>query len=167
MSETRRTDKETLRAEALQWWQRGQQAQGRGDLDEAIELYSRSLEIFPTAEAYTFRGWAYSFQERLNEAIAECHKAIETDPDFGNPYNDIGAYLIQQGDYFNAIPWLNKALTAKRYEARHYPWFNLGQIYEAQQQQIVAMNCYRKAFALNSSYTQALKAFRRLQAVLS
>jgi hypothetical protein len=32
-----------------------------------------------------------------DDAITECHHAIEVDPDFGNPYNDIGAYLIEQG----------------------------------------------------------------------
>lgn len=167
MNQASRTSQEELRAEALRWWQRGHEAQMRGDLDEAIALYTESLEIFPTAEAYTFRGWARSFQGRLDDAIAECHKAIETDPDFGNPYNDIGAYLIQQGDYHNAIPWLKKALTAKRYEARHYPWFNLGRIYEQQRRLIRAMNCYRKAADLNEQYTQALKAFRRLQSLLN
>ncbi|NIO09761.1 MAG: tetratricopeptide repeat protein, partial [Deltaproteobacteria bacterium] len=46
---------------------------------------------FPTAEAYTFLGWTYSFMGQLNEAIEECQRAITLDPDFGNPYNDIGA----------------------------------------------------------------------------
>jgi len=27
----------------------------------------------------------------LEEATAECLRAIEIDPDFGNPYNDIGS----------------------------------------------------------------------------
>ena len=31
------------------------------------------------------------------------------DPDFGNPYNDIGAYLIEMGRLDEAIPWLEKA----------------------------------------------------------
>ena len=34
---------------------------------------------------------------KLDEAIEECYKAIDRDPDFGNPYNDIGAYLIEKG----------------------------------------------------------------------
>jgi tetratricopeptide (TPR) repeat protein len=33
-----------------------------------------------------------------DDAIAECKKAVELDPDLGNPYNDIGAYLIEKGD---------------------------------------------------------------------
>ncbi len=49
-------------------------------LDEAVELYKKSIECYPTAEAHTFLGWTYSFMGRLDDAIAECHKAIETDP---------------------------------------------------------------------------------------
>src|SRR5262245_43618430 len=90
-------ERDGLRAEALRCWQRGYEAQMQGRLEEAIEHYTRSLEIYPTAEAYTFRGWAHSFQGELDEAIAECQRAIAVDPDYGNPYNDIGAYLIQQG----------------------------------------------------------------------
>src|SRR2546429_475520 len=69
------------------------QAQMEGDYDRAIELYRFSLEMPPTAEAHTFLGWTYHFQGRVDEAIAECKRAIKIDPDFGNPYNDIGAYL--------------------------------------------------------------------------
>ena len=46
---------------------------------------------------------------RLEEAIEECHKAIAVDPTFGNPYNDIGAYLIEMGRLDEAIPWLERA----------------------------------------------------------
>src|SRR5580658_7289495 len=69
------------------------QAQMEGDYDRAVELYQSSLELHPTAEAYTFLGWTYHFQGRIEDAIAECKRAIEVDPEFGNPYNDIGAYL--------------------------------------------------------------------------
>jgi len=156
-----------LRKEALVWWESGHQAQMRGELDKAIELYSRSIEIFPTAEAYTFRGWAKSFQGRIGEAIAECHRAIAVDPDYGNPYNDIGAYLIQQGDHRNAIPWLERALRATRYECHFYPHFNLGRIYEQQGDLIRAMNCYKAAYDENNQYVQALRAYRRLQGRLN
>jgi hypothetical protein len=38
--------------------------QMNGDLDAAVEHYRRSIEFYPTAEAHTFLGWAYSFQKR-------------------------------------------------------------------------------------------------------
>ena len=82
------------------------EAQMSGELDTAVELYKQSIELYPTAEAHTFLGWTYSFQGSLDGAIAECKKAILVDPDFGNPYNDIGAYLIELGQLDEAIPWL-------------------------------------------------------------
>jgi tetratricopeptide (TPR) repeat protein len=158
---------EGLRAEALHWWQRGHEAQMQGLVDEAIEHYTRSIEIHPTAEAYTFRGWAYSFQGDLDTALAECHKAIETDPDYGNPYNDIGAYLIQQNKWREAIPWLRQAFEAKRYECPFYPRFNLGRVYEKLGDELQAINLYKEAYELNHNYKQALQAFRRLQGKLN
>ncbi len=158
---------QTLQEEAARWWQMAHQAQIDGRLEEAIRLYTESIEIYPTAEAYTFRGWAKSYQGRLDEAIADCQHAIQVDPEFGNPYNDIGAYLIQKGDNFGAIPWLEKALKAQRYECYFYAHFNLGRIYEKHGALIRAMNCYKAAYDENQTYTQALKAYRRLQAQLS
>jgi tetratricopeptide (TPR) repeat protein len=153
--------------EAISLWKQAYEAQMRGALDQAIELYTQSIDLWPTAEAYTFRGWAKSFQGRIEEAIADCEEAIRVDPEFGNPYNDIGAYLIERGDYYGAIPWLERALKASRYECYFYPHFNLGRIYERHGDLIRAMNCYLAAYELNHQYTQALHAFRRLQARLN
>ena len=69
------------------------QAQMEGDYERAVELYQSSLDLYPTAEAHTFLGWTYHFQGRLNDAITECKRAIEIDPEFGNPYNDIAGPL--------------------------------------------------------------------------
>jgi signal transduction histidine kinase len=44
MSETRRTDKETLRAEALQWWERGQQAQRRAAWSEIARRMAHEIK---------------------------------------------------------------------------------------------------------------------------
>ncbi|HLC40069.1 MAG TPA: tetratricopeptide repeat protein [Methylomirabilota bacterium] len=114
---------------AIELWQEAYRLQMDGELDRAIEIYQRSIDAYPTAEAYTFKGWAMSFQGRLEEATAECLKAIQIDPDFGNPYNDIGVYLMQQGKLDEAIPWLQKAKQAKRYDPKQFPYMNLGRIY--------------------------------------
>jgi Tfp pilus assembly protein PilF len=100
-----------------------------GDFQSAIQLYKDSLAEHPTAEAYTFLGWTYSFLGRYDDAIQECENAIKLDPDFGNPYNDIGSYLVHLGKMEEAIPWLEKAKSAARYEPRHFPYINLGRIY--------------------------------------
>jgi len=99
------------------------------EFDGAIRLYKQSIELYPTADAHTYLGWAYSFKGQLNEAIAQCEIAIRLDPEFGNPYNDIGVYLMQQQKLDDAIPWLERAKNAKRYEPRHFPYINLGRVY--------------------------------------
>jgi Tfp pilus assembly protein PilF len=114
---------------ALELWQEGASRLMQGDLDEAVSLFTQSLELRPTAEAYTFRGWAYSFAGRVEEAIEECRKAIATDPSFGNPYNDIGCYLMEQGKLDDAVSWFEQAKRAPRYEPRHFPYLNLGRLH--------------------------------------
>jgi tetratricopeptide (TPR) repeat protein len=122
---------EDLKRSAEELFQKAYILHMTGELDKAIELYERSAEIYPTAQAYTFMGWAYSMKGDYETAIELCLKAIELDPDFGNPYNDIGSYLIALGRYDEAIPWLKKAITAKNYEPRHYPHINLARVYLA------------------------------------
>jgi tetratricopeptide (TPR) repeat protein len=133
-----------------------------GHLEEAIRLYRRSIALFPTAEGHTFLGWTYSFQNRYDEAVAECQKAIEVDPDFGNPYNDIGSYLIVMGRPREAIPWLERATQAKRYDPRHYPWANLGRAHEMLAEVDQALVCYLKADEIEPGYPPAREAIERL-----
>ena len=138
-----------------------------GELEDAIEQYKRSIEIFPTAEAHTFLGWTYSFQGRYEEAIAECKEAIKVDPDFGNPYNDIGAYLIERGRLEEAIPWLKKAMAAKRYDSYCYPHYNLGRVYEQNGKWREAFQCYESSLKANPDYMLARKALNRLRALVN
>lgn len=143
-------------------FQRAYETQMKGHLEEAVNLYKQSLELFPTAEAHTFLGWTYSFQGHLNEAIEECHRAIETDPDFGNPYNDIGAYLIEMDRLDEAIPWLERAMQAKRYESPAFPHMNLGRVWERKGDWDRAIDSYQKAVTLNPNYQTAKVAMMRL-----
>lgn len=153
-----------LRKRAVEYFQKAYERQMHGDYDEAITLYTQSIEAYPTAEAYTFRGWTYSFLGDHERAITECMEAIRVDPEFGNPYNDIGAYLIEQDKWEEAIPWFEKAIRAPRYEARCYPHFNLGRVYEQKRRWEKAQECYRRALSLNPQYLSALQAIRRLRA---
>ena len=153
--------------EALHYFQQAYETQMRGELDEAADLYKQSIESYPTAEAHTFLGWTYSFMGLRDEAIEECHRAIEVDPAFGNPYNDIGAYLIEAGNLHAAIAWFESAMIATRYEAYFYPHFNLGRVYEAMGRWFEALGEYQTAIRLNPKYGLAITALRRLQGRLN
>src|ERR671919_261336 len=120
-----------------------------GDLDTSIRLYKESIALCPTADAHTYLGWAYSFQGKIDEAIAQCEIAIQIDPEFGNPYNDIGVYLMQQQKLDEAIPWLERAKQAKRSEPRHFPYLNLGRVYVTKGMLQKALEEFRGALERN------------------
>jgi tetratricopeptide (TPR) repeat protein len=149
---------------AADLFQKAFAAQMQGQFEDAIHLYRQSIAAFPTAEAHTFLGWTYSFQGRLGEAIEECHKAIAVDPSFGNPYNDIGAYLIEMGRLDEAVGWLEKATRATRYEAPHYPHFNLGRVFMAKEMYSRALQEFQTVLTMRPEYEaarQLVDALRR------
>jgi len=160
-------EEKTRQEQAEHYFHEGYRAQMKGDLEEAIAYYKKSIECFPTAEAHTFLGWTYSFQGDYEAAIRECHVAIEVDPDFGNPYNDIGAYLIELGRYEEAVPWLKKALQAKRYEPRHFPHFNLSRVYVKQGKIHEAIREIKQALELEPEYKLARTELHRLLGMLN
>ncbi len=160
-------EQEILHEQAMILFDRAVRHHLNGELGDAIELYRRSIAIHPTAEAHTYLGWAYSIFNRYDEAIAECQKAIALDPTFGNPYNDIGAYLIEKEAWEEAVPWLEKAARATHYKTPHYAYVNLGRVYEHLGEARAALACYRHAQELSPLYLPAEWAKNRLLGKLS
>jgi tetratricopeptide (TPR) repeat protein len=137
-----------------------------GNLDEAIELYRKSIAREPTAPGHTFLGWAYAHQGRVSEAIAECEKAITIDPEYGNPWNDIGSYLISIGELDRAIPFLKRATRAKRYCCPHFPHLNLGRLYARQRRYPEAKREFERVLELVPGYPPAILSLRILEALM-
>jgi tetratricopeptide (TPR) repeat protein len=137
-----------------------------GEIEDSIRLYKESIALCPTADAHTYLGWAYSFQGRIAEAIAQCEIAIQIDPEFGNPYNDIGVYLMQQQKLEEAIPWLEKAKQAKRYEPRHFPYLNLGRVYLAKGMLQKALEEFHGALRLNPDDADLAQTIEELETKL-
>jgi Tfp pilus assembly protein PilF len=159
--------KEEDKIAAWNLFQQAYEIQMKGQLEEAVDVYKQSIDTFPTAEAHTFLGWTYSFMGQLNEAIEECHRAIHQDPDFGNPYNDIGVYLIELNQLEEAIPWLEKAMKAKRYENPSFPHMNLGRVYERQGEWDQAIDSYKKSLVLSPEYKPAKQALMRILTLMN
>jgi Tfp pilus assembly protein PilF len=158
---------ERLKLRAISLWQEGYKAHMEGDLEHAVELYTKSIELSPTAEAYTFRGWAYSHMGRTDDAITECYKAIEVDPDFGNPYNDIGVYLIAKDQLDEAVGWFEKAKRAPRYEPRHFPFMNLGRVYAAKGMVRRAIEEFEGALRIEPDNPVCRQALAQLRGMLN
>ena len=159
--------KNPTKREAITLFEEAYQTQMAGDYKNAIRLYKESIDIFPTAEAYTFLGWTYSFLGDYDRAIAECLAAISVDETFGNPYNDIGSYLIAKGNLYDCVKWFKRAIKAPRYEARAFPHFNLGTVFEKRGKLLKAAEQYGLAIEEQTNYVEAYKALRRVQEKLN
>ena len=159
--------KNPAKREAVALFNEAYAAQMAQDYAAAVRLYKKSIEVFPTAEAYTFLGWTYSFEGNYDLAIAECLAAIAVDATFGNPYNDIGSYLIAKGNYYDCVRWFKLAIDSIRYEARAYPHYNLAHVYEKRGRLLEAAKHYGLALKEQPNYTQAYNALRKLQGKLN
>ena len=146
-------------------FQRGYLLHMVGRYADAVVLYRESIEAHPTAEAHTFLAWSLSYLGHLEEAIDECKLAIGLDPDFGNPYNDIGVYLIDLGRPEESVPWFEQAIEAERYCCYHYPHFNLGRVLLYRGDIDAARQAFERALEIEPRYTPALEALEFIESM--
>ena len=123
----------------------GHVLQQLGVFNLAVEHHSESFRMMQSAEAATFLGWALGQSGDTQASLAWCKKAIEVDPTLGNPWNDIGAILLTDGEPREAVPWLRAATEAPRYEAVGFPWLNLAKVHEKLGNKMAAFEAARQA----------------------
>ena len=147
-------------------WEQGYVLHLNGRYRAAVDSFRESIEILPTAEGHTFLGWSLSMLGQIEEALAECRKAIALDPDYGNPYNDIGVYLIELGRPDEAVPWLEKAISAKRYCCYQFAHYNLGRVRLVQGKLDAAKRSFERALRQDPDYLPARMALEYLDAII-
>ena len=134
-----------------------------GELETARENFKLSSKVNATADALTYWGWMEHHLGNTEVAISLCEQAIKADPEFGNPYNDIGSYLVSKGQLTESIPWFEKAIEAKRYEPRQFPHINLGKVYLQKNMPARALKEFRKALEFSPEDNDLLSLIERLQ----
>lgn len=153
--------------QAVELFHQAYRLQREGDLAGAMRAYRQSLRLYPTAEAHTFLGAVYSILHLLDNAVSCCRAALDLDPTFGNAYNDLGAYLIEQGQPEAAIPLLKQALVAPRGTHGAHPYFNLGRAHEHKGQWVLAVDYYTHALQTDPGHRDAREARDRLRTKLN
>lgn len=99
------------------------------DLAGALELFEKARGHKETAEVLTLMAWVNSQMGNNEEAKSLCLKAIEIDPEYGAPYNDLGTLLLNEGHINESIKWYELAKKAPKYTNREYPYINAGRAY--------------------------------------
>jgi tetratricopeptide (TPR) repeat protein len=99
---------------------RGLARMKRGEHPEAVEDYTRALELAPDAEIYQHRGWAHFFSDAWKLALRDFSKAIELEarevgaqgppgapaplpPGAGDAFTGRGLARVMLGDYRGAV----------------------------------------------------------------
>jgi Tfp pilus assembly protein PilF len=139
----------------------------QGDVALAGYLYAHALEWAETAEARAGLAWTYAYSGQLERAARECRRAILAEPDDGRASNDLGVYLMQQGEDEQALVCLQQAVSAPVNPDRHFPWYNMGRIHERAQDPLRAAACYREALKVQPGFEAGLRALERVQRRLS
>jgi tetratricopeptide (TPR) repeat protein len=84
-----------------------------GKYPEAVEDYTRALELAPDADIYQHRGWALFFSDAWKLALRDFSKAIELNPEAGDAYTGRGLARVLLGDYRGAVADAEAALGRK------------------------------------------------------
>lgn len=107
--------------------------------EQALIYFKSALKVKETAEVLTLVGWCHSLKDDLDVAKDYCIKAINLDPTYGPPYNDIGNFLLTMGEVNDSLKWFAKAKKAVNYQNKEYPYINSGRAY-------IVLKEYDKAF---------------------
>jgi tetratricopeptide (TPR) repeat protein len=86
----------------------------RGQVDQAIVLFRRSVAIQPDiAEAHNNLGAALDKKGQVNEAIIQFQKALALRPDFAEAHRNLGDALLRTGQVDQAIVHFQEAVALR------------------------------------------------------
>ena len=96
---------------ALDHLNRGKDLYAEGKLDEAIAEFDKAIAIDRNlAEAYRYRGIAYSMKGNSDRAMADFNEAIRLDPNYATAYVGRGFEYSNKGDHDRAIADFTQAI---------------------------------------------------------
>lgn len=139
---------------AEQFYQKGNAFFQAEQYDEALDAYTRAVQLKPIAGAYYFIGWIHNDQGNYAQAIAPLTQAQRLRTDYAEPHNELGYAYYKLGQSENAI-------AAYRAAVRIKPDFGLAHLglgdvyYHLTRQYREAMEAYRQGVRLKSDNPDA------------
>ncbi len=135
-------------------------------VDQGLAKFEEALRLKETAEILTLVAWAYSLKEKNDLAKSYCLKAIQKDPDYGPPYNDLGAILLKEGQVEEGLKWFELAKRSPNYHNREYPYINCGRAYLCQKKYGQALEEFSKALSLAPYHKELHQTVSKLKKTL-
>jgi len=126
----------------------------KGQLDEAVALLQKVLEINPNAsEAHNNLGVALVKQGKLDEAIAQYQDALKIKPNYADAHMNLGEAFLQKRLVDKAISQYEKALAIDPYSAKIHSNFGNALLQKGLLDE--AMAKYQEALEINPNYADA------------
>jgi serine/threonine protein kinase len=146
----------------LIWHNRGSLLRdGMGKLTEAIASFERAIAMNPSfVPAWRDRGLALSQTGEQNEAIKSFDKALKINPNDHKSWVGRGIALAFQNKTDEALAAFERAEEIDPNDP--FVWMNKGSALEGWQRYNEACDAYRQARMLNSEFTPAIQALKRL-----
>lgn len=143
--------------------QEGHEAIFHKDYAKALEAFLKAQNYIEKAEVLTLIGWAHSLVGQMEKAKSYCLKAIQKDPDYGPPYNDLGSYLLAEGQVEESLKWFDLAKRAINYQNREYPYINSGRAFMTKKDLNRALEEFSKALTLAPYHEDLHKTVEKLK----
>jgi tetratricopeptide (TPR) repeat protein len=139
---------------ATDWFDRGLRSAKSGSLKDAVEAYSRAIELNPRhVGAFNNRGNAFRDLGNGEQAIRDYDKAVALNPRYAIAYNNRGIARSKAGDLQQAVKDYDKAIELDpQYAKAHY---NRGIAYGKLDNASQAIKDYDKAIDLDPQYAKA------------
>ena len=126
----------------------------QGDLDKAIENFSKAVAIRPQyANAHYNLGTIYITKNRIKEAIGHLLEAVRLVPDNLDALNNLASALILDKRYKDAIAYLDKALEIDPDFAQLHN--NYGHAHRLEGNLEIAIYHFQKAIQINPDFAEA------------
>jgi len=153
------------------YFEYGAAAEQAGDLDRAVKMLRKSIELSPAESAQACNYLGFMWVDRgmnLEEAGGLIKRALSLDPKNGAYLDSLGWYYFKTGKFDDALTSLR--LAAERLEpADPEVYDHMGEVYAAMGNVGEAINSWKKALALDpdskSLPEKISKAQRKLAAV--
>lgn len=140
----------------------GRALRDNGEPDQALESYTESIRLHPTAEAFTHRGVAYYDKGDDRKAIEDYSEALRLDPRSAEAANNRAWTRFKAGDLANALK--DADLAVRLDGGLAYTWDTRGHINEAMGKNDAAVRDFRKALSLDPNSQDSRAGLTRLGA---
>ena len=137
----------------------GRKALRAGNIMEGLDHYDAILRSNPDLGlAYNHRGIAYGWQDRLNDAIREFHRAIGINPYYANAYLNLARHHAKARQYDLAIDSFHKAIEIDPNNAR--AWYEQGDAYYKIRNNEQAITSFSNAVSIDPTHQRARRSLR-------